>query len=194
MAFNNSINNKIGVASPNGYTFPAADGTAYTCMQSNAAGTLSWGSSIITPWIAFTPTITATVTNPTLGTNTQANYYMQIGKMLFVQIFINQTTIGTGGSGTYLFSTPSGFTINTTVCQVSNTGYRGTAIGYCWLSRLGIGSGCGPCYAYDSTHFTMSIGYGASTNGGVILVASNNFSLASSSQQEYGMHLRIPVN
>ena len=58
-------------------------------------------------WAAFTPTWTASTTNPTLGNGTLVGRYMQAGKLVFFTIDL---TIGSGtllGSGQYLFTLPA---------------------------------------------------------------------------------------
>jgi hypothetical protein len=59
-------------------------------------------------WTAYTPTLTATSSNPTLGTgSTRTGAYMQIGKMVTVRVTIKFGTSGTAaGSGTYEVSLP----------------------------------------------------------------------------------------
>lgn len=59
-------------------------------------------------WTSYTPTLTATTTNPTLGTSgTNSGRYMQIGKMVYFWLETYWgTTAGTAGSGTYQWSLP----------------------------------------------------------------------------------------
>jgi hypothetical protein len=66
-------------------------------------------------WTSFTTTITGSITNPTTGTNTTKSYYAVIEKTLYISFYYSQTTAGTAGSGSYRFSIPPGFTINTTL-------------------------------------------------------------------------------
>jgi len=59
-------------------------------------------------WTAYTPTWTATVTNPTLGSSTIGGRYLKNGKTVHFTISLNITTGGSFGigSGTYQFSLP----------------------------------------------------------------------------------------
>jgi hypothetical protein len=60
------------------------------------------------PWPAYTPTLTASTTNPTLGTSSVVGFYRKLGKTVDIDVAI---TIGSGfvaGSGGYQISFPSG--------------------------------------------------------------------------------------
>ena len=83
-------------------------------------------------WVAGTTTITAVTTNPTLGTNTQSTYYRRVGDSMEVVYTLSQTSAGSAGSGTYLFSLPvSGLTIDTSKVNVSTAsiGTGGSVVG-----------------------------------------------------------------
>ena len=59
-------------------------------------------------WTAYTPTLTASVTNPTLGTlGTATGHYAQIGKTVIARwrIYVGHTTQG-AGSGLYYVALP----------------------------------------------------------------------------------------
>lgn len=68
-------------------------------------------------WISFTPTLTATTTDPVLGTSpTRVGYYTQVGKNVLYRFLI---VFGTGatvaaGNGTYRISTPIAASANLT--------------------------------------------------------------------------------
>lgn len=58
------------------------------------------------PWTSYTPTWTATTTNPTIGNGTLHGFYVAAGKLIlgrFVLIFGSTTTVG---SGSYRFTLP----------------------------------------------------------------------------------------
>lgn len=59
-------------------------------------------------WTSYTPTLTATTSNPTLGSgSTRSGAYMQVGKMVTVRATVKFGTSGTAaGSGTYEISLP----------------------------------------------------------------------------------------
>lgn len=81
--------------------------------------TLSRDDAIIEGWNNFTPTIQATVTNPTEGTNVKKGRYRYIGQSfsggkgtLDMTVSYRQTAAGTAGSGVYYFALPSGYTVD----------------------------------------------------------------------------------
>lgn len=59
-------------------------------------------------WTSYTPTLTATTSNPTMGSgSTRSGAYMQVGKMVTVRATVKFGTSGTAaGSGTYEISLP----------------------------------------------------------------------------------------
>lgn len=91
------------------------------------------GSSVLryTDWVSYTPTIGATTTAPSLGTNTISAFYRRVGDSLEIRMSITSSG-GSGGSGTYLVPIPGGFTIdsgkiNAPANTTSNNAYCGTA-------------------------------------------------------------------
>lgn len=193
MAYNNAINNKIGITSPNGYTFPLADATAaYQCMQSNAAGSASWSPVVITPWISFTTTITATITSPTLGTNTAYSFYAQVGKILFVSYQITMTSAGTtGGNGNYLFNLPPGFVFSTLYTFPNTSSNVGSALGSAFCHRTGTANGNGYCAAYDITHYNICVASTGQQNA--YPISYTYFNTTPAFDQSYSANLIIPL-
>lgn len=55
---------------------------------------------------AYTPVLTATTTNPTLGNSTLSGIYCQIGNLVFFEIALTVGSTFSVGSGTYEFSLP----------------------------------------------------------------------------------------
>lgn len=66
------------------------------------------GGSLPGAWTPYTPALTASVTNPTLGSGSSAvGRYTQIGNLVVVHIDISFGTSGVGaGSGYYIVSVP----------------------------------------------------------------------------------------
>lgn len=64
--------------------------------------------ALASAWTAYTPALTATTTNPTLGTGAiQTGRYTQIGKFCVVRAQVTMGTSGfVAGSGSYLISLP----------------------------------------------------------------------------------------
>lgn len=139
-------------------------------------------------WIAFTTSITATTTAPTFGTGTQIkSYYLQQGKLLSVRFLLIGTATGSNiGSGTYLFSIPSGFSMNTSIVSFNNTAFSlGSA--FAFLSAFST-YGSGSAVAYDSTHYAAFLFL--SSSGGNYL--SSGWFQATASPT-YSMSLQIPI-
>lgn len=67
------------------------------------SGVVSTGPSDL-PWTAYTPTLTASTTNPTNWT--QTGYYTQIGKLVIAKFKITATASMTAGSGNYRIALP----------------------------------------------------------------------------------------
>jgi hypothetical protein len=58
------------------------------------------------PWTAYTPTWTATTTNPTLGNGTRTAAYMQAGKLVHFRIEVLFGSTTTAGAGAYELTLP----------------------------------------------------------------------------------------
>lgn len=97
------------------------------CSQNLAVG--SWvkvykvansAAQVQTAWASEATTITATTTNPTKGTIVADKiYWRRIGDSMVCRIDYQQSSVGTVGSGNYLFTIPNGKTIDTTKCRLS---------------------------------------------------------------------------
>ena len=70
--------------------------------DSTAATGLVWSAT----WTSFTPTWTATTTNPVIGNGTLAGKYIKIGKTVIAQYHLVAGSTTTFGSGNYRFSLP----------------------------------------------------------------------------------------
>lgn len=142
-------------------------------------------------WTSFTTTITAVTTNPTQGAGaTKTSYYLQEGKVLRIVFNYKQTAAGTAGSGTYLFSIPAGFTINTTVVSptlFADSNCR-TAIGSGTCHIPGTAIGPANPIVYDATRYAVLASSVPATE-----IVSNSFYALSSSTLYYSWELAIPI-
>lgn len=86
-----------------------------------------------TDWQSFTPTLNTGVR----GTNTELAYWRRVGDSMEILYTYKQTGAGTAGSGTYTWSIPAGYTIDTSKLVT------GTA---------SVGSVVGSGYFYDGTN------------------------------------------
>lgn len=76
---------------------------AASTIDLHISGAVNTGPSDL-PWTAYTPTLTASTTNPTNWT--QTGYYTQIGKLVIAKFKITATASMTAGSGNYRIALP----------------------------------------------------------------------------------------
>ena len=92
------------------------DSTTHLLMLTNSAGTESAVGGVLGAWTTYVPVLTATTTNPTLGSSTLVGAYKLLdSKTLIVHIHLTITTGGAwnAGSGNWQFSLPTGNAKNT---------------------------------------------------------------------------------
>jgi len=93
------------------------DSTSHKLKRTDSSGTdVDIEGSALGAWTAYSPALTATTTNPTLGSSTLTGRYKLLdSKTLVVHIHLSITTGGAwnAGSGTWQFSLPSGNAKNT---------------------------------------------------------------------------------
>jgi len=120
--------------------------------DSSTATGLNWlGASI-----SYTPTWTATTTNPTLGNGTLTGSYMQVGNLIAFTISLAFGSTTSGGTGTWRFALPFALNFNrqSLICQA-----KGLDLGVRWYTNL-IGDSADP-----NTASTISIINPDSTDG-----------------------------
>lgn len=146
-------------------------------------------------WTSFTTSITATSVNPTKGTVvTDVSYFFPVGKILYVHYSYKQSSAGSAGSGNYLFSIPSEFTINTNITGTFASNLR-PAIGS-FSSSIGSPvnrNGVGSAFVYDATHYGILINAGDADPQSNSNVSSGYFYLGLSTLSYSGI-LVIPIN
>lgn len=152
-------------------------------------------------WLSYTPSITATV-NPTLPTTNILNaMYMVVGKVMFINFnlsYASQTGLA-NGTGTYNFSIPSGFTIDTTKALIpsaigatTDAGYDGTGIGTFLVSN-NASNYTGKVVALTST--TLGL-FGTTFSGGNrgLRGSANGQFGEGTSPSTYSFTAQIPIN
>jgi hypothetical protein len=101
----------IGATGPTGSTGPTgATGAASTVTgpTGSTGPTGATGSFAIQPWTTYTPTLTASTTNPVIGNGSITGRYMNTGATIFGEIRIIAGTTGFNrGSGVYKVSLPT---------------------------------------------------------------------------------------
>ncbi len=176
--FNLVQNSGVGKASGTFQT--SSNGTSYRLVIYNANATGAGPMSIYlddffvgpqitaagaaaSDWQSYSMTITGSSSNPTKGTTTtDLAYWRRVGDSMEVTYTLVQSGAGSAGSGTYLFSLPSGTVIDSSKVVVSTTTFRGH-IGVCHISNS-TGSSArfqGNAFAYDTTHIALGVTSGS---------------------------------
>jgi hypothetical protein len=76
-------------------------------------------ASVGPAWKTYTPTWTASTTNPTIGNGTITGHYLQIGKIVWFRANVQTGSTTTYGSGTYSISIP----VTSATANPNNTGH-----------------------------------------------------------------------
>ena len=159
------------------YYFPS---TSQLAVNSNAQPGL-------TNWTTYPMVITGSVSNPTVGTTTtNLATWRQVGDSMELNYNLVQTGAGSAGSGNYLFSLPSGYSIDSTKVLTSNN--NSTALGTC-TAYNGSTTIVGVVQVADSTHLYCMTGYSSTPT----LIGSAYYQL-SGSTVNYGFTARIPIS
>lgn len=147
-------------------------------------------------WNTYVPTITATVTNPSLATtNTLTASYVVIGKMMQINVLYYAATAAgaTAGSGSYMFSMPNGYTIDLTkatvpsdISQTSLSGIDGTPIG------MGFGHQSGNNNFVQKVVAINSNSFGSYSDSANRLIGSACLPL-NNAQTMYSFTLQVPI-
>jgi hypothetical protein len=145
--------------------------------------------AVVGPETVYPLTVGGSASAPTLGTNTTQAVYERIGDIMHIRYSLNQTTSGTAGSGTYLFSLPSGLTIDpsrlTATYQGSvGLGAVGTAAFYDGTKNY-----TGYAAVYNSTNLYLVVGNEVSTPSAM---GSTTYSLAGATYR-LSFEARVPI-
>lgn len=137
---------------------------------------------------SYTPVITGSTSNPTIGTTTtNTALWGRAGDKMHGNYNLVQTGAGTAGSGIYLISIPAGYTIDTSKLPNDKPAvgvahiYNGTNISVCDV------------LVYNSSNLMLSGTYGASGSGGSGDWGSTYFPLTNANTV-VRMNFSIPVS
>lgn len=128
-----------------------------------------WQASPISGWTAFTLAMGATVTPPVPKADAIIkSSWRRVGGNMELSIALYQSGAGIAtGSGTYLISLPTGYTIDTTNYSLDNlSNYNGSAVGHGSIevaSNVGILS----IHPYSSTQLCAIIVYSSAPTSGI---------------------------
>lgn len=125
-----------------------------------ADGVATWqivGRRTITPWTAYTCTITGSTSNPAQGSGaTKTALWRRVGDSCEIMFNYIQSNAGSAGSGAYLFSIPTNVSPNTSKTIASSSVGQGV------IGAAGAGGGdCGIVQLYD----TGNVAIAGITNG-----------------------------
>lgn len=130
-------------------------------------------TAVQTDWISYTPTLTGSSSNPTVGAGSINGKYRRVGDSVECMIGV---TFGSGmsaGSGTYLFSLPTGFTIDSTKINLNG---NAQTLGNIWLYDDSGNQYTGTVIANasDYTKVRVSVSTGILTNAFPVTWAAND--------------------
>ncbi len=148
-----------------------------------------------TNWVTYTPTLTGSGGNPTrASSNTETTYWRRVGPNMEIMYSYAQTSSSgaASGTGTYLWTIPTGFTIDTTVLQASTDTTR-AALGAVGVASFQNGSDGWTGYSrvWDSTHIALVIGNHTVSpqNAG-----SGNGGFGATNVVQYSWRVSIPIS
>lgn len=154
---------------------------------------------ITTDWASYSLTISATSSNPTQGSGANSSaMWKRNGDSVEIYFVYSQTSAGSAGSGTYLFSLPSGLTIDTSKVVTTNNGngIDGTVLGSAYTgtttSSGGSSSEIGQVIAWNSTQLAIITSYSGSNPQIYGMIGSGSNSL-SDNPQYYSFTAKIPI-
>jgi hypothetical protein len=105
-------------------------------------------NSFFGAWTSYTPTWTASTTNPTLGNGTLNGRYLKTGRTIHNIIELTAGSTTTYGSGTYAFSLAA--TAASSLNQVDSAQALGGSSRYAGQILVGPGASTAACYFPDS--------------------------------------------
>lgn len=155
-------------------------------------------ASAITDWkdfpsVAAGTLITATTTNPTYGTVSEnVAKYRYIGDSVSIRWTFKQSTVGTAGSGNYLFNIPSSICVIDTAKTGTNSSARNQQS--IWGSiKIVSGTtavGFGSAHVYSSSQVYFEVGYVDSSNNQSAGPWGTTFTLANA--MSVGVEITVP--
>jgi hypothetical protein len=180
-----------------------ADGSNIELDSNRTAATITQiGSSAVIAgiypgtWTTYTPVITGTTTNPTIPTSgTITGSYSVNGKMLNLNMkfFAPTTTGGNAGSGSYIFSLPAGYVIDTTkaniptaVSQTAGDGLDGGVVGSATARNAG-------STAFGWVTPLTTTGVGIFDQSTAKLIGSATIAVNGSGNTTYAISAQIPI-
>jgi hypothetical protein len=157
-------------ATSNGITVSAASGSGTTCVDDAFVGAvdLKLDSSVVGPWVDYgAQTVGAVTTAPTKGTVVTDKVRCRIsGQDYECEFNYAQSSAGTAGSGEYIFSLPSGISMDSsriafttaTLGNVDTYTHQTSVMNTVGKINTGTARGDVTAYAYSATQFRLQTG------------------------------------
>jgi hypothetical protein len=148
---------------------------------------------------SFTPTIYGTTTNPTRATtNTEYANWTRYGKFLNFQYSYQQsaTTGAASGSGTYLFSLPSGLTVDGTFIDKLTAGDETAVVGSCaFRGNASTTQVAGYAMVFDNGAGKEGVLLEGVLEGGgnMVVLSSTSYGFAGNAVLRFGFQALIPI-
>ncbi len=108
-------------------------------MTTLVPGELVIGLPQLTAWVAFTPVITGSGSDPALAdTHTAHGYWRRVGDSMEIRFDYSaaSATGATGGTGDYLLTVPGGETIDSAKVTIGTSGRFPSGYGMCFSDAL----------------------------------------------------------
>jgi hypothetical protein len=149
----------------------------------------------VSEWQTYTPTITGSSTNPTLATSgVLSGRWRRVGSSSEIQIYYTQsaTTGGANGTGQYLFSLPSGQTIDTNNQLAFNNGGvdGGTDLG---STIRFAGSTYRAVPTTGSATNSIKLYYYNPISSPVVVGAASSTGITDNATTSYQLHFMVPI-
>ena len=148
--------------------------------------------AVITDWVSYIPTISGTSSNPTKATNAvESAKWRRVGSQMEIRYsYYHTSTTGAGaGSGDYLWSIPSGFSIDSSVIPNSTSSVQARSHLGEFICSNGGDTNSGQLRAYDSTRLILRFNNGSPASA----VGSGAYPFTSTSSMEYSFTAFVPI-
>jgi len=147
----------------------------------------------VSDWVPYNLVIGATTTPPIPGTiAVNMASWRRVGDSMEILYTFQQSSVGSDGSGSYLFPLPPGYSIDTSKIEVNNGIFQGVNGSVEVVS--GGTSWVGIVTTYDTQNLALAI-YNATINSNLTAVGSGatGSGLGHNSNTSYSFHAKVPI-
>jgi hypothetical protein len=146
--------------------------------------------------VTYTPTVYGTTTNPTKGTGgAETAYWRRDGDCIEIHYSFTQSVAGADGSGSYIWSLPSGLTIDgnkIAKASLSEDGCCGSAV---FRANASTSQSTGIIEVYDDGGGKAGIVILGTPEGGanLVVIGSGTYGFGTNGTARYSFDARVPV-